>query len=76
MTRKARTKKNIEKKIVDLFIKLKKRQTTKTSRRINLQKRLEFFKNLLQEFPDEQMSEVLSETDQNVTSLSTDSASE
>lgn len=76
MTRKSRSKENIEKKIVELYIRLKKRKTTKISRRINLQKRLEFFKKLLQEFPEEQSKEFLAETDQSVTSLSTNSAGE
>lgn len=49
MTRKPRSKKNIENKITELFIRLKKRQTTKISRKQNLKARLEFFKGLLQE---------------------------
>lgn len=76
MTRKSRSKKNIEKKIVELYIRLKRRQTTKTTRLINLRKRLEFFKGLLQEMQDSESAEVLSETDQTVTSLSTNSQSE
>ena len=76
MTKKSRSKENIERKIVELFLKHRKRKTTKISRRVNLQKRLEFFKKLLQEFPEENANDVLAETDQSVTSLSTDSAGE
>lgn len=76
MTRKSRSKENIEKKIVELYIRLKKRKTTKTSRRLNLQHRLEFFKKLLQELPEEHTSEALAETDQSITSLSTNSVGE
>lgn len=54
MTRKARTKKNLEKKITELFIRLKKRQTTKLSRKKNLKARLEFFKGLLQQIHDQE----------------------
>jgi ABC-type phosphate/phosphonate transport system ATPase subunit len=49
MTRKSRSKKNIENKITELYIRLHKRQTGSISRRQNLKHRLEFFKNLLQE---------------------------
>lgn len=49
MTRNPRNKKNLEKKITELYIRLKKRQTTKISRKKNLEARLAFFKSLLQE---------------------------
>lgn len=76
MTRNPRTKQNIEKKIVELYLRLKKRQTTNIARKANLKARLEFFKNLLQEIENSSAPEVLAETDQTITSLSTDSASE
>lgn len=76
MTRKPRTRANLESKIIELTIKLTRRKTTKISRRINLQKRIEFFKNLLHELPEENSIGVGAETDQSVTSLSTDSAGE
>jgi hypothetical protein len=76
MTRNSRSKQNIEKKIVELYIRLKKRKTSKIARKQNLLKRLEFFKALLQQTTDAQATEVLAETDQSVSSLSTDSASE
>jgi len=49
MTKNFRDKKNLEKKITELYIRLKKRQTTKISRKQNLKARLEFFKGLLQQ---------------------------
>lgn len=49
MTRNKRTKANLEQKITELYIKANKRQTSKLSRKMNLRKRLEFFKNLLNE---------------------------
>jgi len=52
MTKNPRDKKNLEKKITELFIRLKRRQTTKLSRKQNLKARLEFFKGLLQEIHD------------------------
>jgi hypothetical protein len=76
MTRNSRSKQNIERKIVELYIRLNKRKTTKIARRQNLKKRLEFFKALLQETTDAQATEVLAETDQSVTSLSTTSVTE
>ena len=76
MTRNTRSKANIEKKIVELYIRLKKRKTTNIARKTNLKKRLEFFKNLLQEIENSSSSEVIAETDQSVTSLSTDSSAE
>lgn len=75
MTRNSRSKANIEKKIVELYIRLSKRQTSNIKRKANLKARLEFFKNLLQEI-ENSSTEVLAETDQSVTSLSTDSAAE
>jgi hypothetical protein len=76
MTRNSRSKANIEKKIVELYIRLHKRKTNNIARRANLKARLEFFKNLLQEVETASSGETLAETDQSVTSLSTDSASE
>lgn len=49
MTRNKRNKANLEQKITELYIRSTKRKTSKISRKINLQKRLEFFKNLLNE---------------------------
>lgn len=76
MTRNSRSKQNIEKKIVELYIRLNKRKTGKIARKQNLKKRLEFFKGLLQDMTDSQATQVLSETDQSVTSLSADSDTE
>ena len=76
MTRNSRSKANIEKKIVELYIRLHKRKTNNIARKTNLKKRLEFFKNLLQEMENTTTSEALNETDQTITSLSTDSATE
>jgi hypothetical protein len=54
MTRETRSKKNIEKKITELYVRLHRRQTTKLSRKQNLKARLEFFKGLLQEIHDQE----------------------
>lgn len=54
MTENFRDKKNLEKKITELYIRLKKRQTTKISRKQNLKARLEFFKGLLQQIHDQE----------------------
>lgn len=74
MTRNERSKKNIENKIVEIYLRLEKRQTKKPARLANLRKRLEFFKNLLNEMSAEE-SKALNETDQSVSSLSTESSS-
>lgn len=49
MTRNPRTKKNLERKIVQLQIKLQKRQTRKLSRLANLRGRIQFYKNQLEQ---------------------------
>lgn len=49
MTRKPRSRKNIEKKIVELYVRLHKRQTTKPFRLQNIRKKLFFFKQLLED---------------------------
>jgi epoxyqueuosine reductase QueG len=76
MTRNSRSKQNLEKKIVELYIRLKKRKTNKISRKGNLKNRLEFFKKQLQEITDAEATQALAETDQTITSLSTDSSAE
>lgn len=78
MTRKQRTRKNLEQKIVSLQIKLSKRQTTKLSRRINLKQRIEFYKKQLQERIDaDSVSNAAAGTsNDSVTSLSTQSSND
>jgi len=49
MTRNPRTKKNLERKIVQLQIKLQKRQTRKLSRLANLRGRIQFYKTQLEQ---------------------------
>lgn len=74
MTRNERSKKNIENKIVEIYLRLKKRQTKKPARLANLRKRLEFFKNLLNEMSAAEETKALNETDQSVSSLSTETS--
>lgn len=77
MTRKPRTKANIENKIVELYIRLHKRQTQKPARLINLRKRLEFFKGLLQEIVDNESTSSNSDLlDTSGETLRTDSPAE
>ena len=77
MTRKPRTKANIENKIVELYIRLHKRQTRKPARLINLRKRLEFFKDLLQQIVDNESTSSNSDlTDTSVETLRTESSPE
>ena len=49
MTKTDRTKASLEAKVTELYIRLHRRQTMKIQRKKNLEKRLEFFKNLLHE---------------------------
>lgn len=76
MTRNPRTRKNLERKIVSLQIKLSKRKTTKISRRANLKHRIEFYKTQLQVVIDsESVSNAAAGTgDQAASSLSTESS--
>lgn len=48
MTRKPRTQREIEDKLVELYIKLHKRKTQKISRRTKLKRTIESFKDELQ----------------------------
>ena len=54
MTRNDRSKKSIEKKITELYVRLHRRKTTKFSRKQNLEGRLEFFKGLLQQIHEQE----------------------
>lgn len=63
MTKIPRDKKNLEQKIVQLYIKLHKRKTTKISRRVNLQKKIEFYKTQLAEVMAAQPSVTLTNKD-------------
>ena len=59
MTRKPRTQREIEDKLVELYIKLHKRKTQKISRRTKLKRTIESFKDELQKItqPVQQASE-------------------
>lgn len=77
MTRKPRSKKNLERKITELYLRLKKRQTKKPARLQNLKKRIEFFKGLLQEKYDEESTSSNSDlTSPSSDNLSLDSTTE
>jgi hypothetical protein len=77
MTRKPRSKKNLERKITELYLKLQKRQTKKPARLQNLRKRIEFFKGLLQELHDQESTSSNSDlTTPSNDSLSLDSTTE
>ena len=49
MTRKARSKENLERKVTELYIRLNKRQTTDVKRKLNIRRKLNIFKKLLDE---------------------------
>lgn len=73
MTRKTRSKKNIERKIVEIYLRLQKRQTKNPMRLATLRNRLQFFKDQLEELAANEETSNVTETDQTVTSLSTES---
>lgn len=49
MTRNPRSRASIEARITDLYIRLMRRQTNRISRKMNLKKRMEFFRGLLEQ---------------------------
>lgn len=55
MTRKPRSKKNLERKIDELKIKLGRRQTRKISRLMNLRGRILFYQNQLTELLEKEL---------------------
>lgn len=54
MTTEPKTKKELEKKITELYVRLHRRQTSKISRKNNLKMRLEAYKNQLQQIHDQE----------------------